>query len=112
MSKGPLTIWFDDKGNMLTYSSYTAPHNTHKSEVAKDFDDRMRFVKIEEYRRKNTRVVIKSVTTGREYSMFTNDFNAAVKANQFIDSYLEGTWRFIKRSSGQAIILLLPGINV
>lgn len=112
MSKKPLTIWFNDKGDMLTQSSSNYVSNlgnsTDKSELAQDFDDRMVFVQLREYYRKNTRIILKSTTTGREYSMFVDDFNKAHKAKKFIDLHLEGTWRFIKRSNGQAIILVLP----
>jgi predicted ATP-grasp superfamily ATP-dependent carboligase len=108
VSKKPLTIWFNDKGDMLTQSSSNYGNRTDKSEIAQDFDDRMQFVSLREYYRKNTRVILKSTTTGREYSMFVDDFNKAHKAKKFIDLHLEGTWRFIKRGDGQAVILVLP----
>lgn len=111
MSKKELVIWFDDKGNMLNQankwaSSYVSQYG-YKSEQARDFTDRMELVKIQEYRKKNTRVVLKSVFTGRMYSMFVDDFNEAYAANQLIDNHLEGVWRFLKRGEGQSIKLII-----
>ncbi len=115
MSKKPLTIWFDDKGNMLTqagrWTANSAASRGYKSEEAKDFDDTMVLVRIAEYYRKNTRVMVKSTTTGREYSMFIADFNRVLAAKRFVHLHMNGTWRFIKRGEGQAIELLLPETN-
>lgn len=112
MSKKQLTIWFDDKGNMLTQASYINPSNAsqynYKSEEAKDFDDSMEYVEIREYTRKSTRIHLKSGTSGRKYSMFIEDFDLIVKANKFVNNRIEGTFQFIKRGSGQAIKLVLP----
>jgi hypothetical protein len=111
MSKKPLTIWFEANGDMLDQgsgsNSYGSTTYGWKSEEAKDFDDRMVMVKLQEYYKKNTRVLLKSVTTGRKYSMFVDDFNAALDKKRFINLHLEGTFQFIKRGSGQAIKLVL-----
>lgn len=108
MSKKALVIWFESNGNMLDQGyAYTSNTYGYKSEEAKDFDDRMVMVKLKEYYKKNTRVLLKSTTTGREYSMFVDDFNAALDKKKFIDLHLEGTFRFIKKGSGQAIKLVL-----
>ncbi len=111
MARKPLTIWFDDKGNMLTqagsWTANTASSRGYKSEEAKDFDDCMVLVRLNEYYRKNTRVVLQSTTTGREYSMFIDDFNKALAAKRFNHLHMTGTWRFIKRGEGQAIQLVL-----
>ena len=112
MSKKALTIWFDDKGNMLShgggqYSSYYSSSN-YKSEEAKDFDDRMKYVNIIDYTRGAARLHLESATTGRKYSMFIDDFHDAIIAKRFIDNHLEGTFRFVKRGTGQAIKLVLP----
>lgn len=111
MSKKALTIWFDDKGNMLTQAgSWTinqATRYNYKSEEAKDFDDDMEYVSIHEYRN-SARVEFKSVNSGRRYSMFASDFNKVVLARQFNNNRVEGTFRFIKKGSGQAVKLVLP----
>ena len=105
MAKKPLTIYFDDKGNMLDQDySYGG---TSKSEIAEDFNDSMKFMRIREYRRKNSRAVLKSETSGREYTMFIDDFNEVLQKNLLIDLTITGTWRFLKRGSGQAIRLVL-----
>lgn len=107
MSKKELIVWFDSKGNMLD-QGYNYANNTYgyKSEVAKDFDDSMKFLKIEEYRRKNARVLLQSATSGRKYEMFVDDFNDVLTKNRLQNLHIEGTWRFIKRGTGQAIQLV------
>jgi hypothetical protein len=108
MSKKALVIWFESNGNMLD-QGYSWNNNTYgyKSEEAKDFDDSMEFIKLQEYRRKNTRVILKSTTTGREYSMFADDFNIILEKKRVNNLRIEGTFRFIKKGSGQAIKLVL-----
>jgi len=108
VSKKPLVIWFESNGDMLT-QGYSYTNNTigYKSEEAKDFDDRMEIIKLKEYHKKNTRVILKSTATGRKYSMFVDDFNAAMDKKKVIDLHLEGTFRFIKKGTGQAVKLVL-----
>lgn len=108
MSKKPLVIWFEANGDMLDqwYNYGTSNPQGYKSEEAKDFDDRMEIVRLQEYYRKNTRVILKSTTTGRKYSMYVDDFNDALKKKKIIDLHIEGTFRFQKKSSGQTIKLL------
>lgn len=107
--KGPLTIWFDQNGNMLdqgVYNAAWASNYNYKSEEAKDFDDSMEVIKLQEYRRKNTRVVLQSVISGRKYSMYVDDFNLLLQKKRVHNLLIEGTFRFIKKSSGQAVQLL------
>lgn len=113
MSKKPLVVWFDQNGNLLE-QGYTSGYSTYysnqgyKSEEAKDFDDQMEFIKIKEYRRKNTRVLLKSTTTGRQYTMYSDDFNVLLEKKQVHNLLIQGTFHFIKKSSGQAVKLVLP----
>ena len=109
MAKKELVVWFDQNGNMLDQAynwGANAATYGHKSEVAKDFDDSMKFLKIEEYRRKNARVLLQSATSGRKYEMFVDDFNDVLTKNRLLNLHIEGTWRFIKRGTGQAIQLV------
>lgn len=109
MSKKPLVIWFNQNGDMLDQGGYN-PANSYgfKPEDAKDFDDRMEYEKLYEFRRKSGRAYFRSVTTGRQYTMYLDDFDKLIKAKRFIDNQIEGTFHFVKRSSGQAIQLVLP----
>ena len=109
--KGPLLVWFDASGNLLEQSYGNSPYYTnqgYKSEEAKDFDDQMEVVKIREYRRKNTRVLLKSTTTGRQYTMYADDFNVLLEKKAVQNLIVQGTFHFIKKSSGQAVKLVLP----
>lgn len=112
MAKKPLTIWFDDKGNLL---DQVRPwmHNPQygrnlKSEEAKDFDDRMIYVRLVDYSRNASRVDLKSASTGREYSMFLDDFDQVIKKGKLVGLEIVGKFRFVKKGSGQAIKLVLP----
>lgn len=108
--KGPLLIWFDRNGNMLDQAYNNSPYYTnqgYQSEEAKDFKDQMEVIKIKEYRRKNSRVLLKSTMTGREYTMYVDDFNAALAKKRVVDLRLEGIFHFVKKSSGQAIQLVM-----
>jgi hypothetical protein len=111
MAKKPLTIWFDDKGNLL---DQVRPwmHNPQygrvpKSEEGKDFDDRMIYVRLHDGRHA-ARCDVKSATTGREYSMFLSDFHDIITHGRLINGEIQGTFRFVKKGSGQAIKLVLP----
>lgn len=110
MSKKQLTIWFDQNGNLLEQAynwGANAATYGYKSELAKDFVDTMKVIKIQEYRRKNARVHIQSTTTGRKYFMFIDEFNKVLEKDRLHNLHIDGTWRFIKRSSGQALELLM-----
>ena len=119
MSKKQLMIWFDDKGNMLADAqSFTdmqryatqiiSPFYTYKFEEAKDFDDELEFVKIQDYRRGNARVYLKSVVSNRTYSMFIDNFNEVILAHRFTNNRIAGTFHFSKKGAAQTIILVLP----
>jgi len=112
MAKKPLTIWFDDKGNLL---DQVRPwmHNPQygrnlKSEEGKDFNDTMMYVRLTDYGRNAARCDVKSASTGREYSMFLDDFHEVIKHGKFINNEINGTFRFVKKGSGQAIKLVIP----
>jgi hypothetical protein len=111
MAKKPLVIWFDDKGNMLDqvrpWMFQPNSGRNCKSEEGKDFDDRMDYVRLIDYGRNAARLELKSASTGREYSMFLDDFHEVIKHNKFLNNQIEGTFRFVKKGSGQAIKLVL-----
>lgn len=109
MSKKQLFIWFNQNGDMLDQGGYN-PANSYgfKSEEAKDFDDQMEYEKLYEFRKRSGRVYFRSTTTGRQYTMYLDDFHNLIKAQKFNNNRIEGTFHFIKRSSGQAIQLVLP----
>lgn len=100
MSK-PLTMHFDNDGN-LTLAAWRGV----RTEIAKDFQDRLEFLKLDSGLGV-ARVHFQSTLTGRKYSMFIDDFNELILAKKFIDNQVEGTFRFIKRGQSQAIKLIL-----
>jgi len=110
VSKKELTVWFDQNGDLLmqgySYSPAVAASYGYKSEVAKDFRDTMKVLKIQEYRRKNARVHLQSVTSGRKYYMFVDEFNEVIQKNLIQNLHIDGTWRFVKKGTGQALELL------
>lgn len=110
MSKKQLVIWFESNGDMSDHSvvAHLAPQYGYKAEEAKDFDDQMEYKEIQEFRKRAGRVYFKSITTGRQYTMYLDDFNKLIKAGKFINNRIEGTFHFIKKSSGQAVQLVLP----
>jgi len=113
VSKKQLVIWFDQNGDMSDHSivAHLAPQYGYKSEDAKDFDDQMEYNELHEFRKRSGRVYFKSTTTGRKYTMYLDDFNKLIKAGKFNNNRIEGTFHFIKKSSGQAIQLVLPKGN-
>jgi hypothetical protein len=110
VSKKPLVIWFESNGDMTDHSivAHLAPQYGYKSEEAKDFDDQMEYVAIQEFRKRSGRAYFKSKTNGRQYTMYLDDFHKLIKAGKFNHNQIEGTFHFIKKSSGQAIQLVLP----
>lgn len=110
MSKKVLQIEFDSNGNLMdqAWGVSQTNNNGRRLETAQDFDDRMEYVKIISFHKRETRAYFKSITTGRQYSMYIDNFNECILAKQFIDNHLQGTWRFIKKGTGQTIKLLLP----
>jgi hypothetical protein len=113
VSKKPLVIWFESNGDMSDQSvvSHLAPQYGYKSEEAKDFDDQMEYIGIQEFRKRAGRVYFKSTTNGRKYTMYLDDFHMLIKAGRFNHNQVEGTFHFIKKSSGQAVQLVLPKVN-
>jgi hypothetical protein len=101
----PLTMWFDDKGNLLL-SAYKWSRGTGKTEIAKDFDDHFDYLRMDSGLGM-ARVHFKSVVTGREYSMFIDDFNDLIRARRFNNNQVEGKFRFVKRGQSQTIKLIL-----
>lgn len=110
MSKKELTVWFDSNGDLLmqgyNYNPTVAASHGYKSEIGKDFKDVMKVVKIQEYRRKNARVHLQSLTSNRKYFMFVDEFNEVIQKNLLQNLTIDGTWRFVKKGTGQALELL------
>lgn len=114
MSKKALIIWFDDKGRLLNDAGSfvdmtgrtTNWKATYTHEEAKDFDDLMDFLQISDYYRGHARVSLKSVVTGRTYTMFASDFNDVIVEKRFTNNQIKGTFRFMKKGQAQTIRLL------
>lgn len=107
MSKKELTVWFDQNGNMLEQGYNYSNNMGYKSEIAKDFKDTMKVTRIQEYRRKNARVFLQSTVTGRKYFMFIDEFNKVIEKDRLQNLHIDGTWRFIKKGTGQALELVI-----
>lgn len=108
MSKKPLVIWFESNGDMLDQGyNYATNTQGYKSEEAKDFTDSMELVKFREFYKKNTRAVFRSTISGRKYSMFVDDFNVLLEKKIVNNLQVTGTFRFLKKGSGQAIKLVI-----
>ncbi len=109
MNKKPLTVWFDDQGNLLTYASKWERKTYHaKSEEAKDFKDTMEYISMWDGGTNASRVKLKSAKSGREYTMFLDSFNEVILAKRFVDNAIDGVFRFLKRGQAQSIELVLP----
>lgn len=102
--KKPLIIWFDDKGNLLD-RSYKWNHSSNKSEEARDFSERLEFVKFDSYGA--GRADFKSISTGRHFGMFFDDFEDVIKNHLFNDNVIEGTFKFVKKGVAQGIKLII-----
>lgn len=110
MSKKPLMMAFDEKGNL--YESIRPwmsnnPNYIIKMEEAKDFTDTLEFMKVEDYYRGASRIRFKSVSNDREFTMYLDDFGALVKVRAFNNNQVVGTFRFAKRGTSQAIKLII-----
>jgi hypothetical protein len=111
VSKKPLTIWFTAEGEMLNQSNsweLTRDPAKYQSEEAKDFTDRMEYLKILHFFKKGTRVQFRSLNSGRVYSMFILDFDKIIQRKLFVDNRIQGTFCFVKIGSAQAIKMFLP----
>lgn len=109
MNKKPFTMWFDNKGNLLSRAVDYIKRQTHaKSEEGVDFKDNMMFIRVNDGGQSTAgRAWFMSETTERKYSMFIDDFDVAIRANAFINNHIEGTFKFVKRGQSQAIALFL-----
>lgn len=123
MARKALIVWFDDKGNLLQeagsfddmmryvnspVTSYSSVYSTYKHEEAKDFPDTMNYVSMYDRYRGNARVKLKSDVTGREYTMFLEDFDKVIKAQRFNNNQIQGDFHFQKKGMAQTIQLVLP----
>ncbi|MGE3320552.1 MAG: hypothetical protein AB7I18_14785 [Candidatus Berkiella sp.] len=111
MSKKPLKIAFDDKGNLIDQvtSWMLNPQSNYvlKFEDAQNFKDELVYSKIVDYSRGSARVYFKSAVSGRKYSMFVTDFDDVIKAEAFQNNRITGEFRFVKRGSAQAVVLII-----
>ena len=111
MSKSPLKIAFDDKGNLVdqvtSWMMNPASNYVLKFEDAKNFQDELLYEKIVDYSRGAARVYFRSVSSGRRYSMFATDFHDVIKAKAFVDNKVLGEFKMVKRGSAQAIVLII-----
>jgi hypothetical protein len=101
VSKKLLDIAFDQSGDLLMFSHSYAKS---KIEVGNDFSETMTYSNM--YHSSKPRVWFTS-SQGRRYCMFIDSFDEAIKAHQFIDNKISGTFRFEKRGQAQAIKLVL-----
>lgn len=102
-----LTVWFDDKGNLLeSAKQWQIKRSNGKSETGRDFDDHFEYLRMDSGLG-TARAYFKSTATNREYSMFFDDFDDVIKAKQFINNQIVGKFRFVKRGQSQAIKLIL-----
>jgi hypothetical protein len=110
--KKQLVMWFDETGNLLehVYSWVTNGSNprgrVYKSEEAQDFTDTLEYIKMQDYTRSAARVHLRSVFSGRKYSMFVGDFHDVIAGKKFVDNQVSGTFKFVKRCTAQAIKLV------
>lgn len=108
MAKKPLTMWFDDKGDMIERAYDWIIKQRHgKSEEAKDFQDVMVYDHMSDGGNSVSRVYFSSDRTSRKYIMFLRDFDEIIKAGLFKDNRVTGTFRFLKKGQAQGIKLLV-----
>lgn len=110
MSKKTLIMSFDDKGNLYpSIRPWMQNHPSYviKTEEARDFTDTMEYDHLYDAYRGAARVKLVSSVTGRSYTMFLDDFDKVIKAKRFDNNQINGTFRFIKHGSSQAISLIL-----
>lgn len=55
----------------------------------------------------NSRIMFKSVKTGREVTMFMSDFDEVIKAKRFIDNQIVGVFHYCRKNVKQGIRLIL-----
>jgi len=55
----------------------------------------------------NSRILFKSVKTGRKVSMFMSDFDEVIQAKRFIDNQIVGLFCYCRKNIKQGIRLIL-----
>lgn len=100
MSRKLLTIWFDDKGNMIDRASTWKVSNPSQyhilSELGEDFDETFVY-----HRMYGIKVVFRSKKSGRKFLMFLDDFGDALKLNKLQNNEISGKFRFTKKGQSQ-----------
>jgi hypothetical protein len=111
VSKKLLKIAFDDKGNLVEqitrWMLNPASNYVLKYEDAQNFKDELVYEKIIDYSRGAARVYLKSAVSGRQYSMFVSDLHDVIKAEAFQNNRIIGEFKFVKRGSAQAVVLII-----
>lgn len=108
MSKKNLTMWFDDKGNLLSRAADYLKKRAHaQSKEGENFKDSMKFIHIYDGGQSAGRVWFESENSKSKYSMFVDDFDRVIRSNAFINNHVEGTFKFVKRGQAQGIALIL-----
>lgn len=58
----------------------------------------------------NSHIQLKSMTTGRQVTMFMSDFDEVIMANRFIDKQIVGLFCYCKKNIKQGVRLILDDV--
>ena len=104
---GTFEVAFTSNGDLCSHSHpYMKSLNGYVWETNKVFTDTLDYDSFFACTSGNSRIVFKSLTTGRKYGMFMTDFDEVLKARLFVNNKIIGNFCFCKKGSAQGIRLI------
>jgi len=103
----PLEIFFDEEGNLLNRVYNPIYHNSgyqYKKEDNSVFFDKLEYVDyMSAGKGGDSKIIFKSLNSGRTYYMFISDFHDVLVNKLFVNNVIDNRFTFCKRGSSQGI---------
>lgn len=84
--------------------------NDYKTEDNAPFTDSFEYVGYHGAAGGNSKILFKSVKTGRKVIMFMSDFDEVIQAKRFIDNQIVGLFCYCKKNVKQGVRLILDDV--
>lgn len=111
MSKA-LQIAFDGSGNLINRINRWMKSSSIRTEENSVFDDKLEYLSYEPAGKGgDSKILLKSLNSGRKYCMFMSDFHEIMRNKLFINHAIEAKFTFCKKGSSQGI-KLFKGKNI
>jgi hypothetical protein len=92
---------------LLSHPNFSS---NYKTEDNAPFSDTFEYIGYYGAAGGNSHIQLKSMTTGRQVTMFMSDFDEVIMANRFIDKQIVGLFCYCKKNIKQGVRLILDDV--